>query len=68
MSTIILQSDSEEKLQSVMEYAKKQGVIFQRLHASTAETDKVAAILRGGDGQSIPDPTVWQNETREDRF
>ena len=70
MSGAILQSESEEKLERVLDFAKKQGVAFRKFASGKAhltDADK-SIILAGGDGQSISQPRLWQKQTREDRI
>lgn len=70
MSTAIVQSESEEKLQTVLDYTQKMGISFQRLSSFSTSIDSVQKniFLQGGDGKSIPDPEHWLSKVREDRF
>lgn len=69
MSTALLQCESDEKLQTVLEFARQQGVQVKQLSSTavkTGQNDK-SALLRGGDGKSIFDPIEWQSQVRVDR-
>ena len=63
MATVLLQSDSEEKLRSVIDFAQKQGVVLKTFFNSANHE----RILRGGDGQSVSDIHAYMAEIRRER-